>query len=176
MRWLALVRGVNVGGARSLPMANLERAFRAAGARAAASVIQSGNVIFEADDPEATAASAAGSIAAEFGFRPAMILRSAGSWRTMVDANPFLAAGRSADRLHVACLAAAPAPSDAARLDREALKPDEFALAGADVYLWLPNGVAKANLTNARLDKAFRTVSTLRNWRTVTKLVERLEA
>ena len=105
-----------------------------------------------------------------------MILRSAGSWRTMVDANPFLAAGRSADRLHVACLAAAPAPSDAARLDREARKPDEFVLAGADVYLWLPNGVAKANLTNARLDKAFGTVSTLRNWRTVTKLLERLEA
>ena len=60
MRWLALIRGVNVGGARSLPMADLERAFRAAGARAAASVIQSGNVIFEADDPEAAATSAAG--------------------------------------------------------------------------------------------------------------------
>ena len=56
MRWLALLRGVNVGGARSLPMADLERAFRAAGGRAAASVIQSGNVIFEADDPEAAAA------------------------------------------------------------------------------------------------------------------------
>ncbi len=176
MRTLALLRGVNVGGARSLPMSDLERAFRAAGARAAASVIQSGNVIFEADDSETVAAEAAATIAAAFGFRPAMILRSAASWRKMVDANPFLAAGRPGDGLHVACLAGAPAPSRAQRLDPEALAPDAFVLAGADVYLWLPNGVARANLTNARLDKAFGTVSTLRNWRTVLKLLERLEA
>ena len=94
----------------------------------------------------------------------------------MVDANPFLAAGRAGEHLHVACLGAAPAPSALAPLDRQALAPDEFVLAGADVYLWLPNGVAKANLTNARLDKAFRTVSTLRNWRTVLRLLDRLEA
>ncbi len=176
MRTLALLRGVNVGGARSLPMADLEHAFLAAGARAAASVIQSGNLIFEADDPEDAAVRAGATIVADFGFRPAMILRSAASWRRMVDSNPFLAAGRPGDRLHVACLASAPPPTEAARLDRAAMAPDEFVLAGPDVYLWLPNGVAKANLANARLDKAFGTVSTLRNWRTVLKLLERLEA
>ncbi len=176
MRWLALLRGVNVGGARSLPMAELERAFRTAGARSAATVIQSGNVVFEADDPEAAATSAAKAIEAEFGFRPAMILRSAERWRGMICANPFVAAGRSVDCLHVACLAVAPGAEASAALDRRAFDPDEFVMAGPDLYLRLPNGVAKANLNNARLDKAFRTVSTLRNWRTVRKLLERLEA
>ena len=176
MRWLALLRGVNVGGARSLPMAELERMFRAAGARAAETVIQSGNVIFEADDAEETGAAAAKAIEATFGYRPAMIMRQAQAWRAMVAANPFVAAGQSEDRLHVACLAVAPDPRAPAPLDREAMAPDEFVIAGADVYLRLPNGVAKTNLTNARLDKAFRTVSTLRNWRTVRKLLERLEA
>lgn len=176
MRWLALLRGVNVGGARSLPMAELEWMFRAAGARAVETVIQSGNVIFDADDAEETGAAAARAIEAKFGFRPAMIMRSARRWRTMVDANPFVAAGHSEDHLHVACLAVAPDPEAPAPLDPKAIVPEEFAIAGADVYLRLPNGVARANLTNARLDKAFRTVSTLRNWRTVLKLLERVEA
>ena len=69
-----------------------------------------------------------------------------------------------------------PDPKVAARLDRNAFLPDEFVAAGADVYLKLPGGVAKANLTNARLDRAFGTVSMMRNWRTVLRLLERLEA
>lgn len=176
MRTLALLRGVNVGGARSLSMASLERAFRAAGARAAGTVIQSGNVVFEADDPQAVALAAAGAVEAENGFRPAMILRSAAAWRAMVDANPFLAAGRAADALHVACLAAAPSPERSAALDPKAFAPDEFVIVGADVYLRLPNGAGRANLTNARLDRALGAISTLRNWRTVLKLLERVEA
>ena len=148
----------------------------AAGARAAETVIQSGNVVFEADDPEAAALAAAKAIEAEFGFRPAVILRSAAAWRAMVDANPFPIAGNAAGDLHVACLGAAPDPELVAALDPKTFAPDEFFVAGADVHLRLPNGVGRANLTNARLDRAFRTTSTLRNWRTVLKLRERLEA
>ena len=174
-RHLALLRGVNVGGARTLPMGELEAAFRAAGATAAAAVIQSGNVVFEADRPEATCAAAAATIRATFGFLPTIVIRSASACRAMVEANPFVAAGAPADVLHVACLAALPDPKVAARLDPNAFLPDEFVAAGADVYLKLPHGVAKANLTNARLDRTFGTVSTMGNWRTVLRLLERLE-
>ena len=176
MRSLALLRGVNVGGARSLPMAALESAFRAAGARSAETVIQSGNVVFEADDPAATGLAAGRAIEAEFGFRPVTILRGAAAWRAMVDANPFVAAGHAHDSLHLASLADAPSADSPGLPDPQAFAPDEFVLAGADLYLRLPNGVGKANLTNARLDRAFRTVSTLRNWRTVLKLLDRLQA
>jgi uncharacterized protein (DUF1697 family) len=172
MRSLALLRGVNVGGARMLPMAALEGAFRTAGALAAETVIQSGNVVFDAQNPEAAGLAAARAIEAEFGFRPAIIVRSA--WRAMVEANPFVTAGISADTLHVACLAVAPPSESPCPLDPKAFAPDEFALTGADVYLRLPYGLAKANLTNRRLDKTFRTVSTLRNWRTVLNLLARL--
>ncbi|RBP03121.1 uncharacterized protein (DUF1697 family) [Roseiarcus fermentans] len=176
MRTLALLRGVNVGGARKLPMAALERAFRTLGAHAVETVIQSGNVVFEADDPEAAAIAAAGAIESEVGFRPAMILRSATAWRRMVEANPFLVDGQAVDVLHVASLAAAPGPERSAALAPDAFAPDAFVVAGADVYLRLPNGVSGARLTNARLDRAFAAVSTLRNWRTAVKLLQRLEA
>ncbi len=127
--------------------------------------------MFEA---EAVAAAANEWIAARRGCRPTTILRNADAWRAMVDANPFVAAGHDRDRLHVACLARAHDGQDGAWLDPESSAPDEFVAADGDVYLRLPNGVAKANLTNTRLDKAFRTVSTLRNWRAVLRLLERL--
>ncbi len=176
MRCVALLRGVNVGGARTLPMAELEEAFKNAGATGVAAVIQSGNVVFESDRPADACAAAAATIRAKFGFLSPIVLRSAGAWRAMVEANPFVAAGAAPDALHVACLAAAPSEAAPARLDPQGFLPDEFAVAGADVYLKLPNGVARSNLTNARLDKAFGTVATMRNWRTVLRLLERLES
>ncbi len=175
MRHVALLRGVNVGGALSLPMRELEEAFKAAGATAAATVIQSGNVVFTSDRPEATCAAAAAAVQAKFGFRPPIVVRSARAWRAIVEANPFVGAAVAPEALHVACLAAAPSGSVAAGLDPRAFLPDQFVLVDADVYLKLPNGVANANLTNARLDRMFGGVSTMRNWRTVLRLLERLE-
>ena len=175
-RSVALLRGVNVGGARSLKSDDLKRAFLDSGADDAETVIQSGNVVFRAGRPETVATAAARAIEARFGFRPAMALRDAESWRAMVETNPFVAAGVDPATLHIACLVRPPAPSSRAPLDRSALAPDEFAVSGANVYLRLPNGVAKALLTNAVIDKAFGEISTLRNWRTVLRLLERLEA
>jgi uncharacterized protein (DUF1697 family) len=176
LRWLALLRGVNVGGARTLPMSVLESAFRAAGADRAETVIQSGNVVFDSKRPDEVCGAVVAAIMTTMGFWPAIVLRSAAAWRAMVEGNPFVAAGAGADTLHVACLATTPTASVAARLDPCGFLPDEFVVACADVYLKLPNGVARANLNNARLDKALGTVSTLRNWRTALRLLERLEA
>jgi len=174
MRHVALLRGVNVGGSRLMQRTELEAAFRAAGGENVASYIQSGNVIFESERAEALASVAGASIEQRLGFRPAIILRSADEWRAIVAGNPFVALGAPAEELHVAALAARPTQAAIARLDRESLLPDEFAVSGADVYLHLPNGVARSNLTNARLDKALGTVSTMRNWRTALALLERL--
>jgi len=120
--------------------------------------------VFAADHPETTAAAAAAAVERKFGFRPTTMLRQAQQWRAMVLANPFVATRAPPEELHIVCIAASPA----ALLDPKAVLPDEFVLAGEDVYLRLPNGVAKANLTNARLDKALKTISTMRNWRTCT--------
>ena len=79
--------------------------------------------------------------------------------------------------LHVACLSA-PRRRRARRRGSIADRspPDAFAVVGADVYLSLPNGVARSKLTNAWLDAELGVVSTMRNWRTVTKLAAMVEA
>jgi uncharacterized protein (DUF1697 family) len=93
MRWLALLRGVNVGGKRKLPMRALEGAFMLTGATVVATYIQSGNVVFESDRPAEACAEAAEAVEEKFGFRPVVIHRSAAGWRTMIAKNPFIAAG-----------------------------------------------------------------------------------
>ena len=104
------------------------------------------------------------------------MLRDGDSWLRLVAGNPFLAAGADSDMLHAACLSAAPSAERVARLEPDRSPPDAFVVVGADVYLSLPNGVARSKLTNAWLDARLGVVSTMRNWRTVTKLAAMVEA
>jgi uncharacterized protein (DUF1697 family) len=173
MPHLALLRGVNVGGSNRLPMRELESAFTSAGASAVKTYVQSGNVIFESNRP----------------VTHASILRrrskpGSGSGRRSSGA-PLTRGGRWSRRTRSSRRAQRSNPfmSHASRARRpprlqnpRAYLPDELIVADAHVYLTLPNGVARSALTNAQLDKALGTVSTIRNWRTAIRLLELLAA
>jgi len=173
-RHVALLRGINVGGKNSLPMDRLARLFERAGCRGVATYIQSGNVLFDA--PEAAlptlAAGIARRIEAEHGLRVPVVLRSAAELSRAVRSNPFVADGFPPGSLHVMFLAEVPTPSGLARLDPERSRPDEFRVVGREVYLRCPGGLGRTKLTNAYFDRALGTVSTVRNWKTVQRLLE----
>jgi len=175
---LALLRGINVGGRHRLPMADLAAAFAAAGARDVRTYIQSGNVVYRARaaDARRIPARVAAALAARLGFAVPVVGRTIGEWRAVVRGNPFLHAGADPDACHVACLADRPAVARVGALDPDRSAPDRFAVRGREVYLHLPNGVARTRLTNAWLDAQLGTVSTLRNWRTVCALLALAEA
>src|SRR4029079_14206684 len=84
--------------------------------------------------------------------------------------NPFLRKGAETDRLHVAFLANVPASAQG--LDPGRSPPDEFVVQGREIFLDLPNGVARSKLTNAYFDTKLGTISPVRNWRTVLTLLE----
>lgn len=175
---VALLRGINVGGRHRLPMADLAAAFAAEGCAEVRTYIQSGNVLFLA--PAARVAAVAGAVeaalAARFGFRAPVVIRSAAELARVARGNPFLAAGADPATLHVAFLAGRPAPGRVAALDPRRSPPDAFAVRGREVYLHLPDGVARSKLTSSWLDAALATTSTLRNWRTVLELLARSSA
>jgi uncharacterized protein (DUF1697 family) len=100
-----------------------------------------------------------------------VVLRSAAELRAVVRGNPFLEAGADPATLHVAFLADRPTAAAAASLDPARSPPDAFAVRGREVYLHLPNGGARSKLTTAWLDARLDTVSTVRNWRTVERLL-----
>ena len=175
-RYVALLRGINVGGKNRLAMADLAAICRAAGCQDVVTYIQSGNVVFTAD-PE-VAATLAGvvtaRIAADFGLRVPVILRSIAEVESVVESNPLIAGGLPVDLLHVMFLADQPTPDRLSLLDPERSPLDTYRLVGREVYLHLPNGVAGSKLTNAYVDSKLGTISTSRNWRTVIKLREML--
>lgn len=172
--YVALLRGINVGGRNKLPMKDLVAVFDAAGAEDAETFIQSGNVVFRARPAAASALPEAveAVLTRRFGLRVPVLLRRAEELGEVVRANPFLPAGADPATLHVAFLRDEPSPARAAALDPGRSPPDAFEVRGQEVYLRLPNGVARTRITNAWLDSALATVATLRNWRTVIRLHE----
>jgi uncharacterized protein (DUF1697 family) len=174
--YVALLRGVNVGGAHSLPMAALRALFEKAGARRVETLIQSGNVVFEASQGEAVARKVHAAILRDFGFEAPIVLRGAAEWDALIASNPFLARGVDPKTLHASCLSASPEAARIARLDPARSKPDAFEVIGATIYLHLPNGVARSKLTNAWFDATLGVTSTMRNWPTVLRLAELLKA
>ena len=174
-RHVALLRGINVGGKNMLPMKDLVGMFVAVGCEDVTTYIQSGNVVFSA---QAKIVAGLGSLISkrveeQFGLRVPVVLRTATELKKVIRSNPFLQVG-TADELilHVAFLADKPGAGLVAGLDAGRSTPDEFVVVGREIYMQLVKGVAGTKLTNAYFDSKLKTVSTMRNWRTVLKLAE----
>ena len=172
--YVALLRGINVGGNNKLPMKDLVAIFERAGCARVRSYIQSGNIVLEAEAEVAVglAARVSAEIERRFRMRVPVMLRTARELRAVARKNPLLEAGASVESLHVIFLAEGPGKSRAATLDPDRSPPDTFVVKGREIYLSCPNGVGRSKLTNAWFDAKLGTVSTGRNWRTVLKLVE----
>ena len=172
--YVALLRGINVGGKHKLPMSDLVSMFDKAGCSRAQAYIQSGNVIFRASKSCAAVvpSAIAKAVAAKHGFEVPVITRSAAELAAVVGKNPFLRAGVNLDFLHVMFLADKPARGQIAALDPDRSPPDAIEVQGCEIYLRCPNGAARTKFTNAYFDAKLETTSTMRNWRTVQKLAE----
>jgi uncharacterized protein (DUF1697 family) len=172
--YLALLRGINVGGKNKIQMKDLSAMFVAAGCKNVRTFIQSGNVIFDA--PAKLTAKVpcliAAQIADSLGYKAPVVMRSMAELEDAVSSNVFLKMGAAEDSLFLMFLATLPDPSKVMALDPNRSPGDEYVVRGREIYLRLPKGVADSKLTNAYFDSKLSTTSTGRNWRTVTKLLE----
>jgi uncharacterized protein (DUF1697 family) len=164
--YVALLRGVNVGGRHRMAMAELRKRFEALGCHAVRTHIQSGNVIFDR-----ARAPGAGVIERDlvetFGFAVPVVLRSAVEMGAVVERAPFPGVDRS--KVHVAFLASPPEPSAVAACDPEPFLPERFAFTGSELYLYLPGGMAKTKLPTY-LERRIKVPMTIRNWQTTATL------
>ena len=176
-RYVALLRGVNVGGKNKLPMADLRDIFAGVGCAAVQTYIQSGNVVFEAgqDLAERVPGIVTQAIRQRFGYETVVVVRSGEELRQVADSNPFDTSG-DPRFLQVAFLEDTPGAEAVSRLDPKRSPPDAFAVQGRNVYLHYPNGVARSKLTNEYLASRLQTASTMRNWRTVLTLLKMVDA
>lgn len=175
--WIALLRGINVGGANRLPMAELRDELSRLGFEDPATYIASGNVVFGADDdPDADhAAALAGRIATTIethhGFRPRVLVLPAAGFREAMEANPFPEAESEPKTLHLYFLAGQPVDVDAPALEAVASPTERWKLGDHVLYLHTPDGLGRSKLA-ARLESLLGVPATARNWRTVTRVWE----
>jgi len=172
------MRGLNLGAHNRLPMTDLVQVFVEAGCGDVRTYIQSGNVIFKASQSklEKLPGLIAKRILERFGYKIPVVLRTAEQLGETIQNNPFLKAGASEETLHVYFLAGVPDARNLTALDSARSAPDAFLVRGRDIYLQLPNGMARTKLSNAYFDSKLATISTARNWRTVLKLFELMQA
>lgn len=172
--YVALLRGINVGGRAKVSMSALRELFIDLGYADAKTYIQSGNVIFSASlrSPSKAAGEIAERIGKDLGVSCSVLLRTDKELVAVLENNPYLTDDVDVSTLHVAFLEKKPTSEQSKRLVVPAGETAEFALGGREIYLHYPDGSGRTKLSNTYIEKRLGMVATTRNWNTVTKLHE----
>jgi uncharacterized protein (DUF1697 family) len=172
-RQIALLRGINVGGHRKVPMAQLRELMVRLGHRDVRTHVQSGNVVFTGpDQPQAEVAQQLeGELKATFGFEVSVVIRSRDELADVIRANPLRSVATDPARHLVLFLDAPVEPERLAGIDPADFAPEAFRVGGREIFLWAPEGVRDSRLVKALSEKRLGVTATARNWRTVEKLL-----
>ena len=175
--YVAMLRGINVSGAKPVKMERLRAMFEALGFTNVRTYVQSGNVVFDAKDRAAAglaptlATKIVAAIKRDFGFDVPVLVLGAHELARVVDGNPFVEKrGIDLARLHVTFLAGAPAAAGLKKMEGVSSGRDEFRCHGTAVYLHCPDGYGNTKLNNNAFERALGVGATTRNWKTVTTL------
>jgi uncharacterized protein (DUF1697 family) len=173
MRHVLLLRGINLGPSRRVPMADLRALLRDAGYADVQTYVQSGNVVLgSADVPAEVERDAQRLIAAHFGFDVPVVARSRSQLAAVVKLNPLGDVAENPKRYQVSFLAEKPSRDVVEKLQAAAVEPERLVAHGRELYAWHPDGVARSKLWNALAGKGLGVTATARNWTTVTTLLE----
>ncbi|MFI5806432.1 DUF1697 domain-containing protein [Streptomyces sp. NPDC051561] len=175
-RYAALLRGVNVGGAK-VPMAELRGLLAELGHTDITTYLNSGNAVFGADagiPQDDLARDLETAIEKHFGFPVACLVRDHTYLRAVADGCPFPADALEGKQLHATYYSGPLGPDRFAGIDTQAYLPEEFRLGDKVLYLYAPGGLGRSKLAEALAKPALNKglIPTSRNWNTVRKLVE----
>jgi uncharacterized protein (DUF1697 family) len=175
--YIALLRGINVGGHKQVAMEKLRAAVEAIGCTPVQTYIRSGNLVFRArkSPPEAWSKKIEVAIERAFGFPVRVITRTQAEFEELVGSNPFSKekdADGNAAKLHVSFLAEAPLPAVRKEMEKLTTLPDRMHCGEREIYFHLPNGFAGSSLLHNPLERKLLKAATSRNWRTVNALLD----
>jgi uncharacterized protein (DUF1697 family) len=171
--YVALLRGINVGGHKPVAMADLRGLLAHVGFGDAQSLLQSGNLVFRGGArPSGQLERLLETEAKErLALETEFFVRTADEWKALVARNPFREeARRDPGHLVVMLLKAAAAAKDVKALQAAITGPEIVRADGRHVYMVYPNGIGRSRLTNALIEKTLGPRGTGRNWNTVVKL------
>ena len=171
--YIALIRGINVGGSHLLPMKDLKLLFEQHGCAEVKTYIQSGNVVFRSTDANAgrLARRVTAAVAKARGFEPRVLVLTPTELERAAAGNPFREADENPTSVHLFFLAQAAKDADLKSMNALKTATERFVLKGRFLYLHTPDGLGSSKLA-ARAERLLGVDATARNWRTVTTLLE----
>jgi uncharacterized protein (DUF1697 family) len=174
--YVALLRGINVGGKHVLPMQQLRETLASLGCEAVRTYIQSGNAVFQYKaDSKSLGAKIQSAIDKQFGFATRVHVLALDDFLSIQMRNPFPEAVDVPKSLHVAFLADIPQTSKLDELDALRAPDERFVLDANAFYLHAPDGIGNSKLA-AKIEKCLGVPATSRNWRTVEKIAALAES
>ena len=175
-RYALLLRGINVGRAHRVAMADLRELLSSQGHGGVRTLLQSGNVVLDADlAADDLARSVEQALEERFGFPVPTVARTAEELRAVVAEDPLRAVATDPTR-YVVTFFAGPVPTGLVeRLRGTDPGDDAFAVDGRELYVWCPHGQLHSPLVAAAGAHRGGPTGTARNWATVGKLAALLE-
>lgn len=175
-RYVVLLRGINVGRAKRLAMADLRALLTDLGYTAVKTVLNSGNAVVTGPgaDPGEQAAGIEAAITERLGMDVRCVVLTADHVRAIVAGHPFADVADNGSRMMAHVLAAQPDPELLAAHDPVALDPDHARLGDRVLYQWCADGVLEAPPIAGYAEKHLKVAVTARNWNTITKLADLL--
>ncbi|MEU9891289.1 DUF1697 domain-containing protein [Sphaerisporangium sp. NPDC051011] len=175
MRYVALLRGININPRTRVAMADLRALLEELGYTGVRTHLQSGNALLTADgrSPEQVADEVGRRISEVLGISPAVIVRTVPELRAVVEENPLEV--RDPVKFVVVFLAGAPDRAVLEGIDPAEYAPEEMAVGRRELYMYFPDGLRRPKLPPL-LEKRSSAPATMRNWNTVTRLLELTEA
>jgi uncharacterized protein (DUF1697 family) len=171
-RYVVLLRGINVGKAKRIAMADLRTLLAELGFTDVKTHLQSGNAVVTGDDdePAVLAARIGAAIAERFGFEVRCVVLTGPQLQAVIDAHPLADVATDGAKMLALFLSADPDPALLAAHDPLELDPDRARLGPRVIYQWCPDGVLAAPPVAGFAEKHLGVTVTGRNWNTVTKL------
>lgn len=173
LRWVALLRGINVGRHNRIAMADLRAALAAAGMPDALTYIQTGNIVLDRpvkQDAGSIARAIEEVLERDFGMAVPVMVRSLDDVDRVASSHPELGGGVPPNWLHAFLLDREPDPD--ADLDSDRFAPDRWVAGEREIYVTYPDGPSRSKLTIDVIERAFDATATARNLTTLTKVVE----
>ena len=178
-RYVALLRGINVGKNNRVPMELLRDLLTGLGYTDVRTHLNSGNAVFGAarkQQPATVATKIEKALLDAVGRPIRVVVRTRDELAGVVERNPLESVATDPARFLVAFLDKPVAASRLQDLDDSALLPERFHRDERELYLWLPTGIQNSELVKTLSDQRLGVTSTHRNWNTVTRLLELADA
>lgn len=168
--YIALIRGINVGGHKKILMTDLRLLFETMGFEQVTTYIQSGNVVFESKETSDLSNKITQAIERKYGFIVPVLIKKASELRKILSKCPFSEEKR--ERSYFVLLQENPSKEKIESTKGFSNSNEEFHIEEDCVYVYYSKGAGEAKMGNNFFEEKLKVNATARNYRTMLKLLE----